>query len=596
MSDFINTIDKYGDRGTLKRIIEGTLDEFCDDAITNLHSYSLTQLPNLKRIEAPNVTSVGSVIIEGSGNIEYINLKNLPYNGGSSGIVYDVARAGMHIKNWVLDNYFANSSCVMDKDKTTVLYYNGIDAVGDVVLPDTVTKINGNALRDNTSVTSISGKNVKTIEDYAFFNQTGFLNITSVDLPNLETLKGTGFQRVKVVGELNLPKLKNAAYINGDYITSLNLASYETTSYAGGNNPIPLYSTTIPATFPIQTLILKKWNSPSGNIFWISASTPNWNTLVLADTKSVGTLDSYYTYNPFAYSGNLNCYVPHNLVDEYKNATNWSTYASRIFPIGGEVTITNNNNMVAISCDGTGGELKYQINGGEPVVYTSPFSINEGDIVRAYYERFHVIDGEAFLNFDVQKVGGRIGYIDNSVTGVNYTFYREDTTEITGWTSAEDLKDAYYYKKQGSSDSDKVYVLYTNVENSGRVWTIYANSSYQYDALGLTDKTTFCGKANTQYVLNYNNGAYTTNTTNIWTVLNNINSSDELSDWYVPSYLECKTFVGEYCKELGFSCWTSTEREGDRAIYDAYYCSSGGSLSTNGKNNGNYRLIPIRSF
>ena len=58
MNDFINTIDKYGDEETLKRIIEGTIDEFCDDSITTLKKYALYYLPNLRAIKIPKVTSV----------------------------------------------------------------------------------------------------------------------------------------------------------------------------------------------------------------------------------------------------------------------------------------------------------------------------------------------------------------------------------------------------------------------------------------------------------------------------------------------------------------------------------------------------------
>ena len=71
------------------------------------------------------------------------------------------------------------------------------------------------------------------------------------------------------------------------------------------------------ADFPVATSI--------GSSAFQSCS--NLTTLILRNTQKVVTLSS-----TTAFTGATNCiiYVPDDLVDDYKAASNWSTYADRI--------------------------------------------------------------------------------------------------------------------------------------------------------------------------------------------------------------------------------------------------------------------------
>lgn len=70
MSDFVNTIDKYGDQETLDKIFDGSLDEYCDDAITAFNSPSSSSgsrfcgLTNLKYVNMPNLVDTGNYLLK----------------------------------------------------------------------------------------------------------------------------------------------------------------------------------------------------------------------------------------------------------------------------------------------------------------------------------------------------------------------------------------------------------------------------------------------------------------------------------------------------------------------------------------------------
>lgn len=140
-------------------------------------------------------------------------------------------------------------------------------------------------------------------------------------------------------------------------------------------------------------------------------------------------------YLPFYQAPNVTVYVKHNLVSQYQSATNWSTYSNRIKPIGGEITITNDNNTITIACSNPDASIKYMVNGGDEQEYTAPFSINEGDVVYAFAEKFGVFDGEAFVNFNADSIGGKISYVSSEDNGATYHFYRANGVEIAEWNT-----------------------------------------------------------------------------------------------------------------------------------------------------------------
>lgn len=84
-----------------------------------------------------------------------------------------------------------------------------------------------------------------------------------------------------------------------------------------GSNAFQSCSSLTTADFPAVTSI-------GGSAFYACSELIK---LILRNTETVATLDST---NAFFLASNCIIYVPDALVNDYKEATNWSTYADRI--------------------------------------------------------------------------------------------------------------------------------------------------------------------------------------------------------------------------------------------------------------------------
>lgn len=138
--------------------------------------------------------------------------------------------------------------------------------------------------------------NVKSVGTYVFAENG---NLTEVELPNCETIGNYAFQSSTRLHTVKLPKVKTIgtrAFVN---------------------------------TNAVQKLDLPVCESIGAYCFHGSAKI---NTLILRSDKvcALGT-DAFGT-GPIA-SGTGFVYVPDNLVEQYKVATNWSTYAAQIKPL-----------------------------------------------------------------------------------------------------------------------------------------------------------------------------------------------------------------------------------------------------------------------
>jgi hypothetical protein len=72
---FVNTVDVLGDDVVVDSIIEGTITEFRDDTITKIGAGKFYACKNLKLVDLPNVTDIGSVAFFGSTALETLILR-----------------------------------------------------------------------------------------------------------------------------------------------------------------------------------------------------------------------------------------------------------------------------------------------------------------------------------------------------------------------------------------------------------------------------------------------------------------------------------------------------------------------------------------
>ena len=154
---------------------------------------------------------------------------------------------------------------------------------------------------------------------YAFYNCT---SLTIVDLPKCTSIGTKAFKQCINLTTVNLPECTSIDYGAFDRCTSLTTVNLHKCSsidnYAFAN------------CTSLTTIDLPECTSIVDSAFY---GCTNLTTIILSSNQVV-TLNNInaFTNSPIA-NGSGYIYVPDNLVDSYKTATNWSTYANRIKPI-----------------------------------------------------------------------------------------------------------------------------------------------------------------------------------------------------------------------------------------------------------------------
>lgn len=145
------------------------------------------------------------------------------------------------------------------------------------------------------TIITYSNKEVKTVGIRAFSHCA---SLVSVDLPEVTTIGQHGFNSCSKLERVTFPKL--TTLLPGDNFTYCSALKY---ADLGIVSNLPSWSL---ANTPLETVILRKADS-------------------ICTLQTTNALSG----TPIA-KGTGYVYVPKTLVDSYKTATNWSTYASQI--------------------------------------------------------------------------------------------------------------------------------------------------------------------------------------------------------------------------------------------------------------------------
>lgn len=162
------------------------------------------------------------------------------------------------------------------------------------VIDSNVTTVRTYACYNMTTLATINLPLATNIGTYAFYNCA---NLTSVNAPNVSTLGTYVFARCSKLTEINLPLVTRVNTGCFDTCSALKIADFAVASQV------------TPQSFK---------------------STTSLKALILRKADAIATLSNVnaFTSSTIA-SGTGYIYVPRALVDTYKAATNWSTYASQ---------------------------------------------------------------------------------------------------------------------------------------------------------------------------------------------------------------------------------------------------------------------------
>lgn len=188
------------------------------------------------------------------------------------------------------------------------------------------------------TITEYSNERVTVLRDYIF---NDFSNLQEVNLPNVETVGSYAFYDCKVLTEIDLQKCttlgsyslagcKALVKINMPLVTNVG-------SYAFVNNAM-LYDVNIPLVKNLERqtfyycTALKKLDFHLLNTVatYCFTNCRNLETVIIRTSTVCSLANTNVFTGTKISSGTGHVYVPANLVDSYKTATNWVTYANQI--------------------------------------------------------------------------------------------------------------------------------------------------------------------------------------------------------------------------------------------------------------------------
>ena len=250
-------------------------------------------------------------------------------------------------------------------------------------------------------------------------------------------------------------------------------------------------------------------------------------------------------------------YVPVDLLDSYKTATNWSSFADKIksyeVPVSCQsLTITAEDvpgyktstivHYEAVCTYSIEGVLQTGTKVFKDDVVSDTFSANPSEESSRQVEISYTFLGQTATTTITQDkylgnpVGGKIYYIDDTADGT-YSFYDAEGNVIPS-VAVGDAPAMYKVLTPGTKD--KYYVCNTTLYPNS-IWTYYKNGDYVYNSLGATGTAIGTGKTNTDTVMAADNGAYITSDSKgystIWYQLSQARSLslEGNTDWFIPS-------------------------------------------------------------
>lgn len=276
--------------------------------VTTLDSNSFTGCTSLVSIDLSRIENIGDETFgsntnfagDGEGNLICHRLKTIGYlsfGAYKSNKAYGLKRILDLGEIVTIPNAYSNSSYYGTFKSNVNIEY--------VKLPSTLTMIGTWAFQGNTSLSEIDGgENVETIGEYAFKDCLKLS--TDINFPKLKTIGMSSFGMYRDNKNETLQRITN--------LGSIETIPNSTDAWTGVfRNLKALKHVELPNTL----------TSIGGYAFCGDSSLEG----VICNAVTPPTLQSTAFYST---NSTFLIYVPDDSVEAYKNATNWSTYASRI--------------------------------------------------------------------------------------------------------------------------------------------------------------------------------------------------------------------------------------------------------------------------
>ena len=276
--DFVTEIERIQDY--LEDYLTGELKEYSSDE-RYLPEYLLYYCDSIEEVDFPKAVSIEENTLRSCSNLRKINLpkvKTLPKN----------------------------------------VFYN-CKNLQEINIP-LVTELPYQCFYNCTNFPGLDLTNIKTLDSYCFYGCEG---ITSVDLSNISSIGEGVFYNCSNLQEVIYP----AEFSAVPYQLFRGCTSLQDFDFSN----ITTINTSAFSSCPLTEVNLPKITRFNGYCF---GGCSNLAKVVIRQNTSVCTLSSTNVFNstPIA-NGEGFIYVPDELLEDYKVATNWSTYAEQIKPL-----------------------------------------------------------------------------------------------------------------------------------------------------------------------------------------------------------------------------------------------------------------------
>ena len=233
-------------------------------------------------------------------------------------------------------NYAAIAAAIRAKNKSTQTYLPSEMAAA-------INAISTGSFEDEIITREISG--TYTNDRITKTGEAAFQSckkLTEVNLPNVTFVEHYSFYRCSALDSISIPKMTSAR----DYAfagTAIKNASWSNISYVGWNcfqDTKSLVSVEFPKLKSLNWYAFKNSSIQRAEFAILTTITnysfmncTNFDTLILRASTLCTLGNTAALQNTKIAAGTGYIYVPDKLVDSYKAATNWVTYADQIKPI-----------------------------------------------------------------------------------------------------------------------------------------------------------------------------------------------------------------------------------------------------------------------
>ena len=283
--------------GVLASIIDKSISgSFSSDLFFNVRNYAFYYCSNLTSVSFPNATSIGTYAFSSCSGLTSVSFPNATR----------IDECAFQSCNSLTSVSFPNATSIgryaFDKcsNLTSVSFPNA-------------TSISDGAFYYCNNITNVGTPNATSIGDYSFYYCS---SLTEVSYPNVTSIGSYAFQSCSSLTSVSFPNATSIGSIAFNKCSNLTSVSFPNAT-SMGSFAFQSCSSLTSVSFPNATSI--------GSYAFLSCSSLT-TIYVGTESDTVCTLSSTNAIP----SSVTDIYVPANLVDSYKSATNWSNYADKI--------------------------------------------------------------------------------------------------------------------------------------------------------------------------------------------------------------------------------------------------------------------------